>query len=524
MIRQALYSNFGNNAYTDGLQVYSTINSKLQLTANHSLHSALLDYDQRHGYRGPITNLGLPDVTSLDQWLTNLKSIPVINRLQPAVIIDVGDRSADALLSNGNTIEIDWTGLSWARPQLKDGYTGAAPQRARDILKSGDVIYVEKLSNKQWRLAQLPEAEGALVALNPNNGAVEALIGGFNYDKSNFNRVTQAVRQPGSSFKPFIYAAALAKGYTLASVINDAPIVLEDPSQEGLWRPQNVERKFYGPTRLRTALVKSINLVSIRLLEAIGISYAVDYLQNFGFSPADLPKTLSLALGSASVTPLQMATGYAVFANGGYKVNPYLIDHIVNFQGKMLMQAKPDIACANNCVLNQKQAKQVISPQVAYLMTLAMKDVIQSGTGRAAIALGRHDLAGKTGTTNDENDAWFSGFNSNLVVTAWVGFDQPHSLSEVGAVAALPMWMDFMKVALANQPEASMPEPTGLVTVNIDPSTGLLASTQQQNTIAETFLAENVPKQEAPKTYSHGPAGSTNSSSAGGEENAEQIF
>lgn len=527
MIRQALYSHFGNDAYTDGLQVYSTINSKLQKIADHSLHSALLEYDQRHGYRGPITNLGLADVTSLDQWLTNLKDIPVVNRLQPAVIIDVGERSADALLSDGNTIELDWPGLSWAKPELKDGYTGAAPQKARDILKSGDVVRVEQMPNKQWRLAQLPDVEGALIALNPNNGAVEALIGGFNYEKSSFNRVTQAVRQPGSSFKPFIYAAGLAKGYTLASVINDAPIVIEDPSQEGLWRPQNDTRKFYGPTRLRVALAKSVNLVSIRLLEAIGISYAVDYLKNFGFSPADLPKTLSLALGSVSVTPLQMATGYAVFANGGYKVNPYLIDHIVNSEGKMLMQARP--ACANNCSANQKPAPQVLSPQVAYLMTSAMKDVILEGTGQAAKSLGRPDLAGKTGTTNDQNDAWFSGFNSNIVVTAWVGFDQPHSLYEYGAQAALPMWMDFMKAALADQPEASMPEPTGLVTVKIDPATGLLASAQQQNAIFETFRADDVPKQEAAKTYSHGSTasdtgGNSGNGNAAGEENVEQIF
>lgn len=498
MIRQALYSHFGKKAYTDGFQVTTTINGKFQQAANKALRDALLAYDLRHGYRGPLNHLSLDNK---DELLQQLKNIPAIHQLQPAIVTAVNQRSATVLLTDGSTVTIPWQGLAWARPALKKGYVGKAPQTASDILTSGDVIRVEQLDNTQWRLAQVPDVEGAIIALNPTNGAIEALDGGFNYNKSKFNRVTQAARQPGSCFKPFIYAAALAKGFTLASVINDAPIVKDDPTQEGLWRPQNDTRKFYGPTRLRIGLIRSRNLVSIRLLESVGIPYAVNYLKNFGFEPADLPKTLSLALGSVSVTPMQIASGYAVFANGGYQVKPYIIDSITDSEGQVIMQAKPAVAC-DKCTDNQVQAQRVISPQVAYLMTLAMKDVIQHGTGRAAKVLKRTDLAGKTGTTNDQNDAWFSGFNRHLVVTTWVGFDKPSSLHEYGARAALPMWIDFMKVALADQPESTLSEPPNLVTVRIDPTTGMQTTAQQQGSIFETFRQQYVPKLEAKNSSS----------------------
>ncbi|MDP3268030.1 MAG: penicillin-binding transpeptidase domain-containing protein, partial [Legionella sp.] len=409
------------------------------------------------------------------------------------------EREATAALQNGQIFIIPWEGLSWARPALKKGWVGKAPVKAQQVVAVGDIVYVHA-TDEYWQLAQIPEAESALVALNPQNGAIEVLVGGFNFQKSKFNRATQSSRQPGSSFKPFVYAAALNNGYNLATLINDAPIVVDDPSQPNLWRPHNVNLKFNGPTRLKQALVQSKNLVSIRILDDIGIDYTIDFLTRFGFSKKSLPKALSLALGSLSVSPMDLTTAYAVFANGGFKVEPYLIDHITDTEGKVLLQAKPTIVCST-CNENEDSsalAPRVIPEDIAYLMNSALKDVIQHGTARAARSLNRMDIAGKTGTTNDQVDAWFSGFNPDLVVTAWIGFDTPKSLHEYAAGLALPLWIDFMKEALKDKPENELKQPENVVAVRIDPASGLLAKPNQDNGIIEYFRDKEVPSEEDP--------------------------
>lgn len=521
MVRDAMVDQYGQKAYSDGFNVYTTISSKDQKAANKALHAALISYDRRHGYRGPTENWGsITSPDTLKEWAKKLALIPSVNGLVPAIVTQVNAQSAEALLDDGSIITIPWQGMSWARKEIKNLALGAKPKTAADILKQGDLIRVQQLTNKIWRLEQIPQVQGALIALNPKDGGILAMVGGFDFNSSKFNRVIQAERQPGSSFKPFIYASALAKGYTLASLINDAPVVVNDPSEEMLWRPQNDTRRFYGPTRLRVGLMQSRNLVSIRLLRDVGPDYAADYAAKFGFDPSKLPHSLSLALGSALVTPLEMATGYSVFANGGYKVSPYLISHITNSNGKVIYQAAPKLACEDCVNLNDSQdhypiapevqAPEVISPQIAYLMTSAMQSVIRHGTGRAALVLKRTDLAGKTGTTNDQKDAWFGGFNSDIVTVCWVGFDQPQTLHEYGAQAALPMWIDFMRQALKDKPEATMTEPPNIITAKIDPKSGLLAYPGEKNAMFEIFRKQYAPKQIAQ------PSGNNNSETGNG--------
>lgn len=394
---------------------------------------------------------------------------------------------------------------------------------ATDALQSGLVAY----SRRHGLLkspTDAPPVQGAIVALNPKNGAILALQGGYNFESSAFNRVLQALRQPGSSFKPFIYSAALDKGYSLASTVNDAPIMLRDSGENGWWRPENDNLEFYGPTRLRVGLTESRNLVSIRLLRAIGIPYTLSYLQHFGFNPNKLPHELSLALGSGVVTPLQIANGYAVFANGGFQVTPFFIEKIETEHHHILYQADPRVAGIATIDPLIPSAPRVITAQNAYLMTQAMRGVIQTGTGRAAKILDRSDLAGKTGTTNDQVDAWFSGFNSNLIATVWVGYDKHGvSLDEYGAQAALPIWIQFMKSALSNQPEATMPQPDDIVTARIDPKTGMLASPGQKNAIFEVFQKNDMPKYVASnKRASLASRGADNDSEEGDAE--DQIF
>lgn len=337
--------------------------------------------------------------------------------------------------------------------------------------------------------AQTPQA--ALVALNPSNGAIEALAGGLDFASSKFNRAIQSTRQPGSSFKPFIYAAALSKGYTLATVINDAPIVMYDPSQpNAMYRPHNHTNTFDGPTRLRTALVRSTNMVPLRILDDIGLDYATDFIQKFGFPKDSLPKGLSLALGSLGVSPLDLTTAYAVFANGGFLVQPYLINEVIDNTGKVILKAKPTLAC-EHC---QNPAPRILSEDLAFLMQTALKGVIDSGTGRAARALNREDLAGKTGTTNDQVDVWFAGFHPDLAVTVWMGYDVPRSLHEYAASTALPLWMDFMKVALQTLPAKPFQPPASVVAFPIDKKTGLLVNASHPDSLMEYFQKDNPPE------------------------------
>jgi len=341
-------------------------------------------------------------------------------------------------------------------------------------------------TNETLKVTKIPEIEGALVAMNPHNGAILSLVGGFSFQKSSFNRATQAERQPGSNFKPFIYGAALENGFTAATILNDAPIVQEGSTFVDDWRPQNSTKKFYGPTSLRTGIIKSRNLVSIRLLQALGVDKAVNFIEKCGFSSQKLPKTLSLALGSNLVTPLELASGFSVFSNGGFKINPYFIDSIYDYQGNVLFNITPP------------EKIPAITPQTAYLITSMLQEAITNGTGKKAMQLGRKDLAGKTGTTNDHLDAWYSGYTHDLVVTTWVGFDEPKSIGEYAVNTALPMWMYFMEKALHNVPEILPTQPSGLITVKIDPATGLLARPDQKNSIYEIFTADTVPTEISP--------------------------
>lgn len=479
MVRQALYQQFGEAAYTSGYKAYTTIQSELQAQANKALEKGLLDYDKRHSYHGPAGHIEFSQTNHFSEWLNTLKKYPVIHQLHPAMVTHMNNAGITALSSDGVSLHITKTNIAW--------------RLQPNALKPGDVIYITQAIPHEWSLTETPRVEGALVSLNPKNGAILALDGGFDFYTNNFNHATQAMRQTGSSFKPFIYSAALEKGYTLASIINDAPIVIREPGQP-LWRPRNDERKFYGPTRLRVGLTKSRNLVVIRLLQAIGVPYAVEYAERFGFLKSQLPQTLSLALGTADATPLQMATAFSVFANGGYKINPYLIDHVTDESDNVLLKAEPKIACVD--CNNSLPAPRVITPQNDYLMISVLQDVITSGTGGGANVLKRKDLAGKTGTSNDQKDAWFVGFNPEVVTATWVGYSRiQKSVYEHGSKAALPIWIDFMQYALQGKPDLPFPMPEGIVTTRIDPGTGLLADANQSNSIFEVFQEGNLPSQ-----------------------------
>jgi len=533
MVRAEMVERYGEVVYSDGFNVVTSIDSRLQAKANQAHREALLAYDRRHGYRGPLSRNQLEESSNEEQWMNLLREHQEINGLLPALVIQVVDQSAIVFEPRRGMLRIDWPGLEWAVPSMEDGRVGSAPKLASDILARGDVVLITEEEEDQWFLAQVPLVEGALVSLDPNDGAIRALVGGFDFQSSKFNRVTQAERQPGSNFKPFTYSAGLEKGFTPASLINDAPVVFEDEGLEATWRPENYSGKVFGPTRLREALVHSRNLVSIRLLRTIGIGYAINYVSRFGFDKKRLPKDLSLALGSGAVTPLEIVTGYAVFANGGYRVVPYFIDSIQNPDGDIDYQALPFTACewCEDKIKEEEELKssknlfvgppvkeemmpvniapRVLTPQNAYLMRTMMMDVIRRGTGIRARVLNRPDIAGKTGTTNDQQDAWFSGYTSDVVTTSWVGFDKPHPLgdNETGGRAALPMWIDYMRTALKDLPVKPLKQPTGLVTVRIDPVTGLLAGADNPDAIFETFRVENVPQQHAETVTGSGAAG-----------------
>lgn len=488
MVRQQIINMYGEIAYDQGYQVITTVNSSYQAAANQALTRAVIEYDQRHGYRGAIKKL-----SNSNNYLNDLRDIPTVNALMPAVVTELKDQEAKVLLKTGKSVTLPWSGISWA----KGGATTAA-----DILNVGNVIYVTE-QNNNWILSQVPKVEGSLVAIDPNNGAILSLVGGFDYEKSSFNRATQASRQPGSSFKPFIYAAALENGFTTASLVNDAPVINDDPSGDE-WRPQNHTREFNGPTRLRVGLTQSMNLVSIRLLQALGVGKAVEYITNLGIPAKSLPRGLSLALGTNHLSPLDLAAGYSVFPNGGHKIDPYFIAKIIDYQGNVIYEAKPPLASDNS---EFSSAPQVMSPQVAYLVTSVLQDVIQHGTGKKAQQLGRKDLAGKTGTTNDQIDGWYAGYNRDLVVTTWMGYDEPQSLKEYAGSTALPMWIYFIDKALKGKPDHLQPQPPGLVNVRIDPVTGLLARSGQNNAIFELFIENTAPSTVASESSNHGTGG-----------------
>jgi len=511
MVRQVMVEKFTESSYADGYHVYTTIRARDQQAAEAALRKALLDYDRRHGWRGPAGQERISRKTEPSRLDELLKDYPNVGGLIPAIIRAIDDKLAVAYAQDGTSIELGPSAVAWAARHIDTDTLGPAPKRVTDVLQLGDVVYLERVrvneAEDQWKLAQVPDVEGGFVAIDPKNGAILALRGGFDFQLNQYNHVALAQRQPGSSFKPFIYSAALEKGFTPASLISGAPIVIEDVSLEEEWRPEDYSRKFFGPTRLRKALALSLNLVAVRLLRAITPEYAVEYMARFGFNPKQLPKNLSLTLGTADATPLQMASAFAVFANGGYRIEPYLIARIEDAKHNVLEQANPITVCpacpaqpasiagaTNPAEPATRYAEQVITPQNSFLMTSILRDTISYGTAQAANVLNRKDLAGKTGTTNDHRDAWFSGFNSELVAISWVGFDQnqPLGKGETGGRAALPMWIDYMRVVLDDVPEKPLVPPPGIVTTHINRDTGKPTAPSDPNAMLEYFMQGTV--------------------------------
>ncbi|HEX4763720.1 MAG TPA: penicillin-binding protein 1A [Usitatibacter sp.] len=482
MARAAIVEQYGEPAYVSGLRVYTTIRRKDQEAATAGLRQGVMEYDRRHGYRGPEGHADLPTAAAeVDEAVEEaLQDREILADMVPAVVLEANPREVKAAMRRGEEVSITGEGLKFAGRALAD----KNPDRA---IRRGSIIRLQAGEKGAWSIVQLPKVEAALVSLDPANGAILSLAGGWEFNASKFNHVTQAWRQPGSSFKPFIYSAALEKGFTPATVLNDAPFVIEAAKTGGqLWEPKNYDSKYDGPMRLRTALAKSKNMVSIRLLQAIGPNYAQDYIQRFGFDPKMHPAYLTMALGAGSATPLQMATAYSVFANGGYRVKPWFISRVEDNKGQTLYAAKPETAGVD--------AERVLDERNAFLMTTLMRDVVRYGTAAKAMTLGRNDLAGKTGTTNDHIDAWFCGFNAGLVGVAWIGFDTPSNLgpNETGSQAALPIWMGYAAKVLKGVPESELAQPAGVVTVNINPNTGLREPSGVSKT-TEYFYAESQP-------------------------------
>ncbi|WP_411829017.1 penicillin-binding protein 1A [Pseudomonas haemolytica] len=527
MARAEMVGRYGSEAYTEGFRVTTTVPSNLQEIANHSVHEGLITYDQRHGYRGPESRL--PGKT-LSAWTTELGKQRSISGLEPAIVTQVMKDGIQILTRTGEA-HVAWDSMKWARPFLNTNSMGPMPKQPSDVAQVGDLIRVQRQKDDSLKFSQVPVAQGALVSLDPQNGAIRALVGGFAFEQSNYNRATQAKRQPGSSFKPFVYSAALDNGYTAASLVNDAPIVFVDEYLDKVWRPKNDTNTFLGPIRVREALYKSRNLVSIRLLQAMGVGKTIDYMTRFGFAKSDLPPNLSLALGTATLTPMEIATGWSTFANGGYKITPYLIDKIESRNGDTLFTANPlrvpgDVVngvaatdglaapanggitiepapgtapAANAPGTTEPQApavaERIVDGRTTYILNSILQDVIKKGTGRRALALGRADIAGKTGTTNESKDAWFSGYNGDYVTTVWTGYDQPESLGrrEFGGTVSLPIWISYMGAALKDKPLHTQPEPEGILSLRIDPVSGRAASPSTPNAYFELFKSEDTP-------------------------------
>ncbi|MBN8740789.1 MAG: penicillin-binding protein [Lysobacterales bacterium 69-70] len=553
MVRVEALDRLGADALTDGYNIRTTLDSRMQDAANQAVRNALIDYDRRHGYRGAEAHVDLAADATPEVYARELASFRPLAGLIPALVTETAKDHAQLYLADGQAVVLDKKSVEWARPYQSESSRGAAPKSVDAVVKVGDIVRVARGDEETWTLAQLPAAQAALVSLDPDDGAIRALVGGFSFGRSKFNRATQSARQPGSSFKPFLYAAAFEHGFTPASILNDAPLVFPDPSRpDGIWAPSNDDDKFEGPMRLREALVKSVNLISVRLLDAIGVRYAREFITRFGLPLEAMPENLSMSLGTASVAPLMMARGYSVFANGGMLVDPYFVASIRDRDGKDVYVAQPPRACRGcpeRLLDDARLAREAASPalpnaaapaattpsgsprftpissanaaatpvaatepgkprlaprtldvRTAHLVSSLMRDVIRRGTGRAAMDLKRNDLAGKTGTTNDHRDAWFSGFNDQLVTSVWVGFDDFSSLGrgEFGAKAALPIWIDYMRVALDGKPETPFVPPPGISTARIDPATGYLASSDDSSAILEIFKSEDIERLSAP--------------------------
>jgi penicillin-binding protein 1A len=548
--RQQAVERFGaSEAYTGGYRIVTTVDSRLQRAADAAVRNGLQAYDRRHGWRGPERQLDAELLEDRRALVDELDDIAVVGDLEPAVVVEADAERALLLTRSGAEVELGLEQVQWAREHLGRDALAARPDAVDEVLAVGDVVRVRPGADGP-RLAQVPEAQAALVSLAPDSGAVVALVGGLDFGASQFNRATQSRRQPGSAFKPFIYAAALDHGYTPASLVNDAPIVFEDPSMERTWKPMNFSERFFGPTRLREAMIHSRNLISVRLLMDLGLAPTIDYVTDFGFARDEIPDGPSMALGSASITPLDLAAAYAVFANGGFAIEPHFVHAVFDEEGGLIALPRHPLAC-RDCPSRSEHApapaaaaeaqrerpreldlglgagqpatpadepddtggtepdastelhgpprplyaRRVIEPQTAWLIRSMMRDVITDGTGRRALALGRDDLAGKTGTTNDQRDTWFSGFNAELVTTVWVGLDSNQSLGryEQGGRTALPIWVDFMQVALDGVTEHDDPVPVGIVEASIDPESGLRVRPGTPGAVREWFPAGNLP-------------------------------
>ncbi|WP_459746927.1 penicillin-binding protein 1A [Pseudomonas sp. 3A(2025)] len=518
MARAEMVGRYGSEAYTEGFRVTTTVPSDLQEHANDAVRQGLIEYDQRHGYRGPESRFA---GATRAVWAQELGKQRPINGLEPAIVTQVDKTGLRVLTRNGEKEEsVDWASMKWARPYQNTNSMGATPRQTSDVAQVGDLIRVLRQPDNSLKFSQVPAAQSALVSLDPRNGAIRALVGGFSFEQSNYNRAMQAKRQPGSSFKPFLYSAALDNGYTASSLVNDAPIVFVDEYVDKVWRPKNDNGTFLGPIRLREALYKSRNLVSIRLLQQLGIDTSIDYITRFGFAKQDLPRNLSLALGTATLTPMEIATGWSTFANAGYKISPYLIQSIDNRDGQLLFTANPPTVPANEVKAapntatfavhdtpgivasapgSEPQApavaERIVDSRTTYILNSMLQDVIKRGTARRALSMNRPDIAGKTGTTNESKDAWFSGYNADYVTTVWSGFDQPESLGrhEFGGTVALPIWMDYMSAALKDKPPHQQPEPDGILSLRVDPFSGRAAGPNTPNAFFELFKSEDTP-------------------------------
>ncbi|MAM53196.1 MAG: peptidase [Marinobacter sp.] len=547
MARSEMVRRFGEDAYTDGYTVTLTVDGKKQQVATEALRDGLEAYDRRHGFRGPIGQID-QETLAESEPSDLILNYPRVESLLPAIVTEVDDESGKVAVHARRIgpATMAFETMTWARRYKTENLTGPEPEKPSDVVAPGDVIYVraqnpesaspepeangnespneqsEQLAEASVALAQIPRVEGALISLKAKTGAIEALSGGYSFGQSKYNRAIQARRQPGSTFKPFLYLSALESGMTPATIYNDAPIVFDDSELETAWRPQNSSGQFYGPTRLREALYRSRNLVSIRLLRDLGIQNTLDYLAQLEIPVENMPDDLSLSLGSGQLTPMELARGMAVIANGGYDVEPYLIETITDFSGETIYQAPKTVLCDKDCdddTAQEPSGEQEGSPNTGanvsetsedspevrvmprladersvFILHSMMQDVIRRGTGRRALALGRDDIAGKTGTTNEQKDTWFAGFNHEVATTTWVGFDQPAPLGrrEFGASTALPIWLDYMEVALEGAPSSFMPRPNGIVNIRINPETGQRARPGEDG-IFEVFREEDAP-------------------------------
>jgi penicillin-binding protein 1A len=535
MVRREMYGRFGEDTYYKGFRVTTTVNGRLQRAAQIAVRKALLDYDLRHGYRGPEKHYSLTGLSE-DELDQKLEAVHWLPGLMAGIVERAGSAEAEVYVGDGRKVTLGLKQVSWAHPFKNADWRGPAPRRVTDVLSVGDLIRLRKDADGGWELSQAPSAAGALVALAPSDGAIRALVGGFYFGDSKFNRAVDARRQPGSSFKPFIYTAALDKGWTPASLVKDERVSIR-MNQTQMWQPDNFDHKTMGPIRLRVALTLSRNLASIYLLEHVGLDYAKTFVGRFGFDLQNSHLGLSMALGTAEVSPLQMAGGYAVFASGGFRVRPYFITRVEDGNGKVVFQAKPRHACAD-CWFRYDQppaqtealkpedgplANRVLEPRVTFEINSLLQGVIREGTGRKAMELGRSDLAGKTGTTNDVRDSWFCGYQKDIVTISWMGFDDfsPLGRRETGGQAGLGMWVDFMRVALKDKPEAVLPVPSGMVEVHVDKRRGTLTNDTGSNTVTEWVRQEYAQSLGGPDPIQYA---SQTGSSSGAPRVIDELF